>query len=104
MLFVLLVPPETSSLHDELTDAWEKLDASRVVALARKVLQELLDEIEAMVAVAAKDAQPAEERPAMSKERLMKWAERQRELYGLGRLSQERTAKLESIPRWTWER
>jgi hypothetical protein len=36
MLFVRPAPPETGRLHEELTDAWEKLDVSRVVVLARR--------------------------------------------------------------------
>jgi hypothetical protein len=37
ILCVVPVPPETERLNDEVTDAWKKLDFSRVVALTRQV-------------------------------------------------------------------
>jgi hypothetical protein len=62
ILCLVLLPPGKGSLIEELTDAWKKLDFSRVVALTRQVPESELGMIKKIVAVEATDAQPAEER------------------------------------------
>ena len=52
-----VLTPDSDYFFSELTEAWEKLDVSHLLGLAKQVPQELLAEIEA--AVAARDADEA---------------------------------------------
>ena len=52
--------------------------------------------------MAVENKVPADAVPEQSREQLEEWADEQRRLYWLGRLSPDRVEKLESLPDWDW--